>query len=162
MLQRQQHHHLGMLIVPCNRLTLHKYRSDPLWRLITQKKKGQCHMFKKKNDRLTACCRKFYDGVTNMLHKFGPRALWPPINENKNVIAHPPQQEMNCPRHSPAVDSIIPTTYLRARNTVIILVRENENLHPNLVTLKPSFSCLSIPTLKTSVEIYKYYKHRSK
>ena len=39
--------------------------------------------------------------------------------KTKKVYAHPPQQEMNCPRHWPAVDSITPTTQLRAKNTVV-------------------------------------------
>ena len=97
-------------------------------------------------------------GFTNLGHElYGRLSL-----KTRNVPAHPPQQEMNCPRHSPAVDSITPTTYLRATKTVIILVTDNENLHSNRVALKPAFSCLSIPTLKTSVEIYIYHKHKSK
>ena len=32
-------------IVPCNRLTVQKYRSNPLWQLITHKKKGPSHIY---------------------------------------------------------------------------------------------------------------------
>ena len=63
--------------------------------------------------------------------------------KTKKVHAHPSQQEMNRPRHWPAVDSITPTTHWRAKNTVVTGHRKQKP--PSQPTHFKAFSFLYQP-----------------
>lgn len=136
------------------RLTLHKYRSNPLWQLIIQKKKGPCHIYltwKTKTTPLPAVgsfTMASY-GFTNVGREHSGRSSL----KTNAVHARPPQQEMHCPSLLPAVDSITPTTQERAEITLVSGHRKQKppsqpsRLKALFFVYQPPFSW-KIPTLQ--------------